>query len=214
MNAPKNLASDTLTRNELDTLSFDDSGLIPAIVQDVETHRVLMLGWMNAAAIERTFDSGRVTFFSRSRQELWTKGETSGNHLSFVGMKADCDRDALLVRARPHGPTCHTGTDTCWEEENRDHAAFLNVLESVIATRDAEGDDQSYTVRLLQAGAKKISQKVGEEGVETALEGAAGSEDKLAEEAADLLYHLLVLLRSRGMNLGQVTDILRARHGN
>ncbi|MDA0379083.1 MAG: bifunctional phosphoribosyl-AMP cyclohydrolase/phosphoribosyl-ATP diphosphatase HisIE [Bacteroidetes bacterium] len=201
------------TPDQIDTLTFDEAGLVPAIVQDAETHHVLMLGWMNAEAIERSFASGQVTFFSRSRQQLWTKGETSGNHLALVGMKADCDRDALLVKAHPHGPTCHTGTDTCWEEENRDGAAFLRILEGVIAQREADGDDKSYTVRLLQAGAKKIAQKVGEEGVETALEGVAGPDDKLAEESADLLYHLLVLLRSRGMKLEDVTNVLRARHG-
>jgi phosphoribosyl-ATP pyrophosphohydrolase/phosphoribosyl-AMP cyclohydrolase len=201
------------TPDQMDSLAFDANGLVPAIVQDAETHRVLMLGWMNAQAVERTFASSRVTFFSRSRRELWTKGETSGNHLDLVAMHADCDRDALLVKARPQGPTCHTGSDTCWDEENQDGAAFLGVLERVIASRASSGEEGSYTVRLLEAGAKKIAQKVGEEGVETALEGAAGTDDKLAEEAADLLYHLLVLLRSRGMTLGQVTDVLRQRHG-
>jgi len=194
-------------------LSFDDKGLIPAIVQDFETNRVLMLGYMNAASVERTFATGRVTFFSRSRQELWEKGETSGNTLDFREMRADCDGDALLIKAVPQGPTCHTGTDTCWDEKNEDPAAFLRLLEQVIATRETEGDDASYTVKLLKAGAKKISQKVGEEGVETALEGAAGTEDKLAEETADLLYHVLVLLRSRGISLKHVTDVLRERHG-
>lgn len=202
-----------LTPDKIDTLTLDAAGLIPAIVQDAETHHVLMLGWMNAESIERSYASGHVTFFSRSRQELWTKGETSGHHLDLVEMRVDCDRDALLVKARPHGPTCHTGADTCWEEDNRDGAAFLRILEGVIAHREAAGDEKSYTVRLLQAGAKKIAQKVGEEGVETALEGVAGPDDKLTEEAADLLYHLLVLLRSRGMKLEDVTDVLRARHG-
>ena len=202
-----------LTPQHIDDLSFDDNGLIPAIVQDAHTRRVLMMGWMNAEAIERTFASGHVTFFSRSRQQIWMKGETSGNVLSFRHMTADCDRDALLVFADPDGPTCHTGADTCWEEENQDGAAFLNVLEKVIASRAEAEDDASYTVRLLRSGAMKVAQKVGEEGVETALEGAAGTEEQLAEEAADLLYHLLVLLRSRGMTLGQVTDVLRERHG-
>lgn len=194
-------------------LSFDEKGLIPAIVQDLESNRVLMLGYMNAASIERTFETGRVTFFSRSRQELWEKGETSGHILNFREMRADCDGDALLIKATPQGPTCHTGTDTCWDETNEDPAAFLRVLENVIAAREAEGDEGSYTVKLLNAGAKKISQKVGEEGVETALEGAAGTEEKLAEETADLLYHVLVLLRSRGISLKNVTDVLRDRHG-
>lgn len=197
----------------MDHLSFDDQGLIPAIIQDIETGRVLMLGYMNAASIQRTFESGRVTFFSRSRQELWEKGETSGNTLNFREMRVDCDADALLIKAAPQGPTCHTGADTCWDETNEDPAAFLRVLEQVIATREAAGDDASYTVKLLNAGAKKISQKVGEEGVETALEGAAGTEEKLAEETADLFYHVLVLLRSRGISLKHVTDVLRQRHG-
>lgn len=198
----------------LDRLTFDENGLIPAIVQDVETSRVLMLGYMNREAITRTLQSGRVTFYSRSRQAIWEKGETSGNTLQFLEMRADCDGDALLVKAAPLGPTCHTGADTCWNEVNEDPAAFLRLLEQVIATREASGDDASYTVRLLQAGAMKIAQKVGEEGVETALEGAAGTEEKLAEETADLLYHVLVLLRSRGISLKDVTDVLRERHGS
>ena len=200
--------------HDLDTLTFDDSGLIPAIVQDIETSRVLMLGYMNREAIIRTLQSGRVTFFSRSRQAMWEKGETSGNTLQFLEMRSDCDGDALLVKAAPMGPTCHTGADTCWDEVNEDPAAFLRLLEQVIATREASGDDASYTVQLLQAGAMKVAQKVGEEGVETALEGAAGTEEKLAEETADLLYHVLVLLRARGISLKDVTDVLRERHGS
>ena len=200
--------------HDLDTLTFDDSGLIPAIVQDIETSRVLMLGYMNREAIARTLQSGRVTFYSRSRQAMWEKGETSGNTLQFLEMRSDCDGDALLVKAAPMGPTCHTGADTCWDEVNEDPAAFLRLLEQVIATREASGDDASYTVRLLQAGAMKVAQKVGEEGVETALEGAAGTEEKLAEETADLLYHVLVLLRARGISLKDVTDVLRERHGS
>lgn len=200
--------------SDIDALTFDANGLIPAIVQDVETSCVLMLGYMNEDAIRKTLASGRVTFFSRSRNSLWEKGETSGNALKFREMRADCDGDALLVKATPVGPTCHTGADTCWDEVNEDPAAFLKHLEQVIATRDESGDASSYTVKLLQAGAMKIAQKVGEEGVETALEGAAGTEEKLAEETADLLYHVLVLLRSRGISLGQVTDVLRDRHGS
>lgn len=197
----------------LDALTFDQAGLIPAIVQDVETGRVLMLGYMNREAMTRTLESGRVTFFSRSRKTLWEKGESSGNTLQFREMRADCDGDALLVKAAPMGPTCHTGADTCWDEVNEDSAAFLKLLEQVIATREESGDSSSYTVKLLQAGAMKIAQKVGEEGVETALEGAAGTEEKLAEETADLFYHVLVLLRSRGITLKHVTDVLRERHG-
>jgi phosphoribosyl-ATP pyrophosphohydrolase/phosphoribosyl-AMP cyclohydrolase len=202
-----------LTRG-IEALTLDESGLIPAIVQDVETSRVLMLGYMNQEAITKTLESGRVTFFSRSRNAIWEKGETSGNTLHFREMRADCDGDALLVKASPMGPTCHTGADTCWDEVNEDPAAFLKLLEQVIATREESGDESSYTVKLLQAGAMKIAQKVGEEGVETALEGAAGTEDKLAEETADLFYHVLVLLRSRGISLKHVTDVLRERHGD
>lgn len=197
----------------LDALTFDEAGLIPAIVQDVETGRVLMLGYMNREAITKTLESGRVTFFSRSRKTIWEKGESSGNTLQFREMRADCDGDALLIKAAPMGPTCHTGADTCWDEVNEDPAAFLKLLEQVIATREESGDTHSYTVKLLQAGAMKIAQKVGEEGVETALEGAAGTEEKLAEETADLFYHVLVLLRSRGISLKHVTDVLRERHG-
>ncbi len=200
--------------SDVSGLSFDAAGLIPAVIQDAETHRVLMLGYMNAESVGKTFESGNVTFFSRSRQSIWEKGETSGNTLRFREMRVDCDGDALLVKASPVGPTCHTGEDTCWEEPNVDSAAFLNTLERVIAEREQSGDDSSYTVKLLNRGSMKIAQKVGEEGVETALEGAAGTEDKLAEEAADLMYHVLVLLRSRGISLKHVTDVLRDRHGD
>ena len=196
-----------------DELAFDQAGLIPAIVQDVTTHKVLMLGYMNRQAIGKTLETGNVTFFSRSKQRLWMKGEESGNVLVFKEMRADCDADALLIKADPQGPTCHTGSDTCWDEVNEDGAAFLNQLERVISDRIEEGDPESYTVRLIQAGPMKVAQKVGEEGVETALEGAAGSEEKLAEESADLLYHLLVLLKSRGLSLGDVTAVLEERHG-
>lgn len=196
-----------------DQLVFDAACLIPAIVQDNTTHRVLMLGYMNRQAIGKTLESGNVTFFSRSKQRLWMKGESSGNVLVFKEMRADCDGDALLIKADPQGPTCHTGSDTCWDEVNEDGAAFLNRLEQVISDRVDEGDPDSYTVRLVQAGPMKVAQKVGEEGVETALEGAAGTKEKLAEESADLLYHLLVLLKSRGLTLGDVTAVLAERHG-
>jgi len=197
-----------------DPVRFDESGLIPAIVQDSTTGKVLMLGYMNQDAIDATLASGHVTFFSRSKGRLWEKGETSGNHLAVAGISSDCDGDALLVRANPQGPTCHNGTDTCWGESNNlTGASFLEELERVIKSRVEQGDESSYTVRLIKSGAKKISQKVGEEGVETALEGAAGDPEKLSEEAADLLYHLLVLLKARDMTLEDVMSVLRSRHG-
>lgn len=196
-----------------DDLVFDDRGLIPAVVQDDVTGRVLMLGYMSEESLRITFDTGRVTFFSRSRNSLWTKGETSGNYLNLVEVRSDCDGDGLLVKARPIGPTCHTGSDTCWGESNAESdASFLDALSNTINERVDAGDDSSYTVRLVQAGPMKVAQKVGEEGVETALEGAAGTNEKLAEEAADLLYHLLVLLKARDMSLDDVMAVLRSRH--
>jgi len=194
-------------------LVFDDRGLIPAVVQDDTTGRVLMLGYMNEESLRITFDTGRVTFFSRSRNSLWTKGETSGNTLELVEIRSDCDGDGLLVKARPTGPTCHTGSDTCWGESNvGSDVSFLDALSKTINERVDAGDDSSYTVRLVQAGPMKVAQKVGEEGVETALEGAAGTNEKLAEEAADLLYHLLVLLKARDMSLDDVLAVLKSRH--
>ena len=194
-------------------LVFDSKGLIPAIVQDSETRNVLMLGYMNEESLELTRSTGLVTFFSRSKNRIWKKGEMSGNVLHAKEIRVDCDGDTLLVMAQPAGPTCHTGSDTCWDlPNNADSASFLTTLEQIIASRIAEGDESSYTVRLVKEGPKKISQKVGEEGVETALEGAAGTNEKLAEESADLVYHLLVLLQARGMRLAEVVDVLKGRH--
>lgn len=194
-------------------------GLLPAIVQDALDGRVLMLGYMSPESLQATVESGRVTFWSRSRQQLWTKGETSGNHLDFVDAALDCDGDTLLVRAHPHGPTCHRGLETCFDaadEEGkgpRPDLAFLAELERVIQARDIERPEGSYTTRLLEEGVKRIAQKVGEEGVETALAAAAGDQNELLGEAADLLYHLLVLLRCRRLDLVDVIDTLRDRHG-
>lgn len=188
-------------------------GLVPAIVQDAETLQVLMLGYMNAEALETTQTTGRVTFWSRSRGELWTKGETSGNWLDVVEVEADCDNDALLVRVRPQGPTCHLGTVSCFGDEGASGVGFLTVLERVIAGREGGDVEASYTARLLAKPVHKVAQKVGEEGVEVALAATSEGDAELAGEAADLLYHLVVLLRKRGMGLGEVMEVLRGRHG-
>lgn len=190
-------------------------GLLPAIVQHAFDGRVLMQAWMNEDALQRTLDTGQVTFWSRSRETLWTKGETSGHTLALIGLAADCDHDCLLVHALPAGPTCHRGTDTCFDADRpaQPGLAFLAALERLIATRDAERPEGSYTTRLFDAGPTRIAQKLGEEGVETALAGASGSEAELAGEAADLVYHLLVLLRSRGVALADVVGELERRHG-
>ena len=190
-------------------------GLIPAIVQDAFDGRVLMCAYMNRDALETTMESGRVTFWSRTRQKLWTKGETSGNFLELVDIVPDCDGDCLLVQARPEGPVCHLGTPTCFTNEDpaRTDLGFLAELERVIEGRDRDRPEGSYTTRLLEAGVPRIAQKVGEEGVETALAAVIGEDGDLRNEAADLLYHLLVLLRARGLTLADLVDTLRARHG-
>ena len=190
-------------------------GLIPAIVQDAFDGRVLMQGYMNKDALKITLESGQVTFWSRSRQTLWTKGETSRNYLDLVDIHPDCDSDSLLIRARQDGPTCHLGLDTCFDTEARvvPELAFLADLERVIIQRDEERPVGSYTTTLLEAGIKRIAQKVGEEGVETALAAAAGGDEELLNESADLIYHLLVLLRSRKLELGSLVEVLKIRHG-
>lgn len=190
-------------------------GLIPAIVQDAFDGRVLMQGYMNEDALSKTLESGRVTFWSRSRQELWTKGETSENYLDLVEVHVDCDRDCLLVQARPEGPTCHLDFNSCFDAEGvvTSELAFLAVLEQLIAERKEDRPEGSYTTRLFDAGIKRIAQKVGEEGVETALAAVAGDDEELLNESADLLYHLLVLLRSRSLDLGSMVEVLKNRHG-
>jgi phosphoribosyl-ATP pyrophosphohydrolase/phosphoribosyl-AMP cyclohydrolase len=191
-------------------------GLIPAIVQDAFDGRVLMQGFMNEEALTKTLESGKVTFWSRSRQTLWTKGETSENYLDLVDINVDCDQDCLLVRARPEGPTCHLGSDTCFDTEFDviPELAFLARLERVIATRNENRPEDSYTTKLFESGVKRIAQKVGEEGVETALAAVAGDDDELLNESADLIYHLLVLLRSRKLELGSMVEVLKNRHGD
>jgi phosphoribosyl-ATP pyrophosphohydrolase/phosphoribosyl-AMP cyclohydrolase len=201
----------------IDNLSWEKmNGLIPAIVQDAFDGRVLMQGYMNKDALTTTLESGQVTFWSRSRQQLWTKGETSRNYLDLVDVHPDCDSDSLLIRARQEGPTCHLGLDTCFDTEAKviPELAFLADLEQVIAQRDEDRPEGSYTTKLLEAGIKRIAQKVGEEGVETALAAAAGGDEEVLNESADLLYHLLVLLRSRKLELGSLVEVLKLRHGS
>ena len=207
-----------LIRNEQDSHQLDwekADGLIPAIVQDAFDGRVLMLAFMNRESLARTMECGNVTFWSRSRQQLWTKGETSGNTLSLVEMHADCDNDCLLVRARPSGPVCHRNTETCFDDDGSviPELAFLASLERLIAQRNSDRPEGSYTTRLFEAGVKRIAQKVGEEGVETALAATAGDSEELLNESADLLYHLLVLLRARNLELPDLAAVLRSRHG-
>ncbi len=192
-------------------LAWDkQDGLLPAIVQDADTLRVLMLGYMDRAALQMTLDSGRVTFFSRSKQRLWTKGESSGHYLDMVGVETDCDGDTLLVQARPNGPTCHLGRTSCFPTAPGD---FLAELGALVALRDRERPQGSYTTRLFEAGVRAIAQKVGEEGVETALAAVAQDDVELTGESADLLYHLIVLLRARGLSLSDAVAVLRERHG-
>lgn len=186
-------------------------GLVPAVVQDAATLQVLMLAYMDEAALAETLQSGEATFFSRSRGGRWRKGETSGNRLKVVSVTADCDGDTLLVLAEPMGPACHLGTTSCFGAEDAPGLGRLARLEQTIAGRAGADPQASWTAKLLAQGPKRIAQKVGEEGVETALAGAAGDEEELANESADLVYHLLVLLRSRGMALKDVVKVLAAR---
>ena len=204
------------------TLKYDANGLIAAIVQDAITGRVLMLGWMNPESLELTLNNGEVWFYSRSRQELWHKGATSGNVLRVRELRADCDSDALLIRAEPAGPTCHTGKESCfWQildgktaeiTETGPAAGFIDELAGIIAQRRTASPDSSYTARLFAKGRHKIAQKVGEEGLEVAMAGVAQDDDRLIEESADLIYHLLVLLNERNVSLRQVVQRLSDRH--
>ena len=207
-----------LIRDSRDIQALDwakGEGLLPAVVQDAVDGRVLMQAFMNAEALAQTLDTCAVTFWSRSREKLWTKGETSGNSLRLVAVHADCDSDCLLVLAEPHGPTCHRETATCFDSNKpvRPGLAFLGELERLIAERDRQRPQDSYTTELFQAGVKRIAQKVGEEGVETALAAVAGDRAELTDEAADLLYHLLVLLRASGLSLQDIVKTLESRHG-
>lgn len=204
-----------MTPAEIDALDWNKgNGLLPAIVQDAHDGTVLMLGYMNREALATTLASGRVTFFSRSKNRLWTKGETSQNHLDVVQVSADCDRDALLVTARPHGPTCHTGARSCFGEVRSEAAplAFLARLESVIAERISSQPEGSYTARIWSKGLTRMAQKVGEEGVELALAAVAQDEPRVIGEAADLLFHLQLLLKARNLSLEAVVAELEQRH--
>jgi len=185
--------------------------LVPAIVQDADTGKVLMLGYMNAAALAQTRSTGFVTFFSRSKQRLWQKGESSGHTLQVRELLLDCDKDAILIKATPNGPVCHTGDDTCWGERNVS-AGFLKKLEQVIATRRELDPAQSYTARLSASGLPKMAQKVGEEAVETLIEALGDNRERLLEETADLLFHLLVLLAAKNVRLEEVEAVLEARN--
>lgn len=186
-------------------------GLVPAVVQDADTHIVLMLGFMNEEAVAKTLAERKVTFFSRSKKRLWTKGEESGNFLFFQDMLTDCDNDTLLIKARPTGPVCHTGADTCWNEKNIE-SGFLQYLETVINERKAGGDKNSYINKLFAKGINKIAQKVGEEAVELVIESKDENRDLFLDEAADLLFHYLLLLNAKGHTLQDVTNVLKARH--
>jgi phosphoribosyl-ATP pyrophosphohydrolase/phosphoribosyl-AMP cyclohydrolase len=193
--------------------SKQTNGLIPAIIQDAKTDKVLMLGYMNQEALEKTEKEGIVTFFSRSKQRLWTKGETSNNFLHVVEIMKDCDEDTLLIKVNPDGPTCHTGADTCWNEKNNPgQAGWLNHLKAVIRDRKNNPSEKSYTASLFEKGTNKIAQKVGEEAVELVIEAMDSNDDLFKGEAADLLFHYLVLLEQRGIDFDEIIDVLRERH--
>ena len=195
------------------TLDFEKmGGLIPAIIQDNNTNKVLMLGFMNEEALEQTLSSGKVTFFSRTKNRLWMKGETSGNTLSVVSITPDCDNDTLLVKAIPAGPVCHKGTDTCFGEKNEEDLLFLKYLQNFIERRRHEMPEGSYTTTLFQKGINRMAQKVGEEAVETVIEATNGTEDRLIYEASDLIYHLIVLLTSKGLRIDDLARELKKRH--
>ena len=188
-------------------------GLVPAIIQDAKTKNVLMLGYMNQEAFDKTMETKKVTFWSRSRNCLWTKGETSGNFLNLVSIKIDCDNDTLLVQANPEGPTCHKGTDTCWGEDNEQNPLlFLTELQDFINRRHEEMPEGSYTTKLFKDGVNRMAQKVGEEALETVIEATNGSSEKLVYEASDMLYHLIVLLTSKGLRIEDVAAELAKRH--
>ncbi|WP_434213388.1 bifunctional phosphoribosyl-AMP cyclohydrolase/phosphoribosyl-ATP diphosphatase HisIE [[Pseudomonas] boreopolis] len=212
------MCSDATTASE--RLDWEKGGgLLPVVVQDADTLRVLMLGYMDAEALAATRASGHVTFYSRSKQRLWTKGESSGHFLDLVSIDVDCDEDTLLVLARPRGPTCHTGRASCfpgapgidgasWAPD----VSFLGTLDALVAERERQRPEGSYTTRLFEKGTRRIAQKVGEEGVETALAGVAQGDEDLLGESADLLYHLIVLLRARGLSLADAVAVLESRH--
>ena len=192
--------------------SKNTDGLIPAIIQDRETKTVLMLGFMNAEAYQKTVDTKKVTFYSRTKQRLWTKGEESGNFLNLIDIKNDCDNDTLLIQVKPEGPTCHKGTDTCWEDENKADYGFISNLENTIQLRRENADsEKSYVASLFKLGMNKIAQKVGEEAVEVVIEAKDENDDLFLGESADLLFHYLILLQAKGFKLDDVVEVLKSR---
>ncbi|MFG6687021.1 bifunctional phosphoribosyl-AMP cyclohydrolase/phosphoribosyl-ATP diphosphatase HisIE [Mariniflexile sp. HNIBRBA6329] len=194
-------------------IKYDTNGLVPAIIQDATTKKVLMLGYMNEEAYKKTLETKQVTFFSRSKQRLWTKGEESGNFLNLVELKNDCDNDTLLIQVNPVGPTCHKGTGNCWGEDNTPNYSFLSTLENVIAERVANKDtSKSYVASLFSKGINKIAQKVGEEAVETVIEALDSNDELFLYESADLLFHYLMLLQAKGFTLKDIEAELKSRH--
>jgi phosphoribosyl-ATP pyrophosphohydrolase/phosphoribosyl-AMP cyclohydrolase len=193
--------------------SKTEGGLVPAIVQDAITKNVLMLGYMNQEAVDKTLESKKVTFYSRSKNRLWTKGEESGNFLNLVSMSVDCDQDTLLIKANPVGPTCHKGTDTCWGEDNNESYGFISELEAIITERVANKDTaNSYVASLFSEGINKVAQKVGEEAVEVVIEAMDNNDQLFKEESADLLFHYLMLLQAKGYSLKDIVTVLKNRH--
>lgn len=194
-------------------LDFDKvGGLIPAIIQDDKTSKVLMLGYMNEEALAKTNELGKVTFFSRTKQRLWTKGEESGNFLNVISIKEDCDNDTLLIKVNPVGPVCHTGTDTCFGEENKEDVLFFKYLQNFIEKRYKEMPEGSYTTSLFQSGINRMAQKVGEEAIESVIEACNGTDERLVYESADMIYHLIVLLTSKGLSIEDLSKELQKRH--
>ncbi len=209
--------SSIVDNDSIEQLKWPADGLLPLIVQHAISGKVLMQGYANSDALRQTLKTGQVTFFSRSKQRLWTKGESSGHFLTLKSLSADCDSDSLLALALPDGPTCHLGTETCWDSKTANSAnspslSFLTDLEAVIAERQHADPKSSYTASLFNRGVKRIAQKVGEEGVESALAAMAGDREELKNEAADLIFHLLVLLRSQDLQLNDVIEVLKSRH--
>lgn len=187
-------------------------GLIPAIIQDSETKTVLMLGYMNSESYQKTLDTKKVTFYSRSKQRLWTKGEESGHFLNLVDIKNDCDNDTLLIQVKPEGPTCHTGSDTCWQETNNQEYGFISKLEDTIKVRrENANSEKSYVASLFKLGINKIAQKVGEEAIEVVIEAKDDNDNLFLDESADLLFHYLILLQAKGFQLNDVVDVLKKR---
>lgn len=187
-------------------------GLVPAIIQDNETNKVLMLGYMNEEALKKTEETGKVTFFSRTKQRLWTKGEESGNFLNVVSIKDDCDHDTLLIKVQPVGPVCHTGADTCFDEKNNEDIMFFKYLQNFIEKRYQEMPEGSYTTSLFNSGVNRMAQKVGEEAIESVIEACNGTDDRLVYESADMIYHLIVLLTSKGLSIEDLSRELQKRH--